>query len=168
MLGFRQHKQQPQQQQQQQAPPSPRSSMSAQTPLPESEEYEAHQVMKGHQDFVRSVEALNGVCVVSSADDKLIKLWNSTNGALLGTLEGHTTWVACVCPLLPRTDADPEDPMAVDQLLASGSFDTSIKVGVCRASCIYHTCISLSLCVLHVLSLTLHACRRSSIDWPGH
>ena len=104
------------------------SPVSATSPVPESEEYEVQQVLKGHQDFVRSVAALNDVCVVSSSDDRAIKLWNSTDGQLLGTLEGHATWVACVIPLLPRTDADPDDPMAADRLVASGSFDTSIKV----------------------------------------
>lgn len=121
--------------------------------LPESQEYEPHQVLKGHQDFVRSVEALNATCVASSADDKTIKLWNSTNGQLLGTLEGHATWVACLCPLLPRTDLDPEDSAAKDQFLASGSFDTSIKVGAfvrgsCSCLCVWcaHACACVYMC----------------------
>lgn len=113
------------------APPRPSSLkvQQLQTPLLESEEeYEAQHVLQGHEDFVRSVQALNDVCVASSADDKTIKLWNSTTGQLIGTLEGHSTWVACLCPLEPRTDADPDDPVATDQFMASGSFDTSIKV----------------------------------------
>ena len=58
----------------------------------------------------------DGKTLASGSYDKTIKLWDARSGALLRTLEGHTSWVDAVI-FAPDGDT-----------LASGSFDQTIKL----------------------------------------
>ena len=49
------------------------------------------QTLKGHLDLVESVAFLpNGKQVVSSSNDRTVRLWVTATGAMLQTLEGHS------------------------------------------------------------------------------
>ncbi|OBT39270.1 hypothetical protein VE00_10180 [Pseudogymnoascus sp. WSF 3629] len=57
----------------------------------------AIQTLKGHLDWVMSVAfSPNGRQVVSGSDDQTLRLWDSATGALLRTLEGHSSSVTLV------------------------------------------------------------------------
>ena len=55
--------------------------------------------------------------IASGSTDYTVKIWNSSTGEYLNTLEGHSDWVYCV-------QFNPTDPSQ----LVSGSRDTTIKV----------------------------------------
>ena len=63
---------------------------------------------------------VNSLCLVqdflvSSSNDRTIKIWNSHNGDLLNTLTGHKDYVISLCYLS-------------NSLMASGSMDNVIKI----------------------------------------
>ena len=53
--------------------------------------------LKGHQKSVSSVViSPNEKYIISSSQDKSIKIWKLNNGKLVQTLEGHKTGINCV------------------------------------------------------------------------
>ena len=49
--------------------------------------------LKGHTNFVEALTVLQYGDIASDSDDKTIKIWNTTNVTLKGTLNGQTSWV---------------------------------------------------------------------------
>ena len=81
-------------------------------------------VLSGHHGSVNCLIQLTSGLLASAADDSSIKIWNSTTGELIHTLEEHFSRVTCLTEL-------------PDGVLASGSFDTSIRLwDVSNAKCI--------------------------------
>jgi WD40 repeat protein len=55
------------------------------------------QTLEGHTGVVTSVAfSPDGKRVVSSSNDKTVRLWDAVAGTALQTLEGHTSWVRSV------------------------------------------------------------------------
>jgi WD40 repeat protein len=52
-------------------------------------------LFEGHTDWVRSVGfSPDGKRVISSSDDKTLRIWDSeTGGVVAGPFEGYTEWI---------------------------------------------------------------------------
>jgi small GTP-binding protein len=75
------------------------------------------EAIKGHRDYIRSIQwSPNSQYLASASDDRTIKLWEASNGKILKTLKGHTNWVNSV-EWLPD-----------GQRLVSASSDSTIRV----------------------------------------
>ena len=56
--------------------------------------------LMGHTDYVTCLAVLlDGVSLASGSEDKTVKVWNTTTGDCLRTLEGHTRSVECLAVL---------------------------------------------------------------------
>jgi WD40 repeat protein len=86
--------------------------------------------LKGHSNWVDSVAySPDGQTVASGSNDKTIKLWNVNTGNLLQTFEGHSKWVNSVAYSPDgQTLASGSNDNSVGEVLASGSFDDTIKL----------------------------------------
>ena len=86
--------------------------------------------LKGHSNWVDSVAySPDGQTVASGSNDKTIKLWNVKTGKLLQTFEGHSKWVNSVAYSPDgQTLASGSNDNSVGEVLASGSFDDTIKL----------------------------------------
>ena len=66
----------------------------------------------GHSSAVNAVD-FDGKYIVSGSGDHTIKVWNTSTGELVRTLEGHERGIACL--------------QYKDQLVVSGGSDNSIR-----------------------------------------
>lgn len=75
------------------------------------------EVIKGHLGTVRSVDfSRDGSYLLSSSDDKLLKLWKTSDKKFVQSYSSHTNWV--------RSGVIAPDM----RLIASGSDDRSVKL----------------------------------------
>jgi WD40 repeat protein len=58
-----------------------------------------------------------GLRIVSGGQDRTVKIWNTSTGACLQTLAGHSHWVMSVAVLGNNGDR-----------IVSGSYDKTIKI----------------------------------------
>ena len=72
-------------------------------------------ILTDPKDAVRNILLLSDGRLASSSQNKIIKIWNLTNGSCEQTLIGHSNWVYCLLEL-------------PNLMLLSGSFDSSIGV----------------------------------------
>jgi len=98
-------------------------------------------VLKGHTGSISSIAFdATGQRLATGSYDQTINLWDVTTGEVLRTMKGHTGWVRSLafsppdhylepCPIKARHDRTKGiDPLPVDQILASGSTDETIKL----------------------------------------
>lgn len=94
----------------------------------------------------------DGQQLASGLLDHRIKLWDTQTGETLQTLAGHNHWVSCVAfaPPCPAGQAWRQDVSGPSSLLASGSYDQTIKLwdtqtGECLQTLTGHTQAVLSI-----------------------
>ena len=70
----------------------------------------------GHTDWIRSLAILSDLKLASGSSDRTIKIWNTTTGIIIQTLNGHSGTVRCLASFNSGKN------------LISGSEDRTIKI----------------------------------------
>ncbi|EAR83662.2 WD domain, G-beta repeat protein (macronuclear) [Tetrahymena thermophila SB210] len=104
---------------------------------------ECIQVLIGHSNSIHSLCLLIPSKVIasgSSGENASIKIWNISDGACIKTLKGHTDTISSIC----KTS---------NELIVSGSYDSTIKVwrwstGKCEKTLKQHHFAILTVCVI--------------------
>jgi WD40 repeat protein len=82
-------------------------------------------VLRGHSDSIQALAiSADGQWLVSSSQDKTIRVWNLDKEQVLKVLKGHTGSVDVIVMNTPQTVM----PTGIKQVLISGSSDSTIKV----------------------------------------
>lgn len=72
--------------------------------------------LKGHKDGVMTILALNSLTILSSSNDKTLKMWDLYTKTEVSTFYGHTSWINCFVISNKK------------ELIASGSTDNTVRL----------------------------------------